>query len=949
MYLEFQISNTRLSDLIRNGIEQNLMTRNIGFSGLLPNVPFFTNVIQLLNNEAESATVAVDHIRLTDVRLFAGTLSVSTSINVPAVFLPIPIPPRSITVNARPIRIAVTFDIHLVKQDDLIAANGNAVASVDTMIVQCKANLAIPPLAISGSTLAIAPTVVDVELGVAGIFINIPPASDRAGLGSAEQLALFRSRNRVLVRLEDETLASLYNVLLLINSPTVLGNLAIPPIPLNISGIDSVLISLTGAGGPLRIWNVGLFVDSTRAIVRLQAAPSGLFEHFLGAGAISNLWASEWAAFFANGSTSRLGANDWSLFFPAKIFLDSLHKNIVDGVAADTRIGLSAGGSPRSEWQISGGTPDTSTPCSAGSSVRVITRFAIFVPGACLPWALDVDVNVQLTITLSLRPGGTLRTDLHLDYRPDEGDLALCAIVNSHIAAAMGWIIGGALGGFVGAAITTGVLGLVGGVASIVVGYTYDPGALSLGNTLQPVPGSDRDFFVEVPIQADLSLSSARMEIAEMAACPDGLCVRGRIVVLDMELLLAGNLTGTRPFAWSGLGLCTEDALITASTYLQWDLERTRTGLANMPLMLFQFTVLDAAPPAHRTFLPSVALEHSTGMVLTATTDDDQAIRLTEDITGTDTRDSFLEVFIQTNVGTRIVRFNAFDMTLTRETFDTFAAGRQRFCALTEMGRRARRQPSPFRLLLDRYAFERKLTIRPMKGAQVMSIWTLMANEMYDGDVMRIGRTTPASEGKLEFFHDFVASDKAITARIIEYVHKDDSRLSLQLKTSSKEGILAMSWQYFYETARIPFASKCIDAVVERVDGELYLGLLTEGGVDVYNLTTSQPRLVFASLLAGMKQINWRRGALLIEGAAKTHYDLRTNRLLPDTELGQQAALGKSSARRRYRVIDDQGQWLSVEIIGRLALVQDKRQRYISIYERIDRKDPDQLYSPPPC
>jgi hypothetical protein len=235
MYLEFQISASRLSDLIQNSIEQNVMVRDIGLSGLLPNVPFFTSIVQLLNNETESTTAVVDHIRLTSVRLRTGGGFVPAGINVPPALLslfPAAIPiPRSASIDIRPVQVSATLDVHIVKKDDMHIANGNAIATLDTMVVQFRPNFAIAPLAISGSTLAIAPIVVDVEFGAFGLFVSLPPPADRAGLDPAAQLALFRARNPVVgSRLDDARLTDLLNVMLLINSATVLGNLAIPPI-----------------------------------------------------------------------------------------------------------------------------------------------------------------------------------------------------------------------------------------------------------------------------------------------------------------------------------------------------------------------------------------------------------------------------------------------------------------------------------------------------------------------------------------------------------------------------------------------------------------------------------------------------------------------------------------------------------------------------------------------
>ena len=71
MYLEFQIVSARLRALSGNGVGQNIMARDIGLSGFLAHVPFFTSLAELLAMDFESAAAVVDHIRLDDVR-FTG-------------------------------------------------------------------------------------------------------------------------------------------------------------------------------------------------------------------------------------------------------------------------------------------------------------------------------------------------------------------------------------------------------------------------------------------------------------------------------------------------------------------------------------------------------------------------------------------------------------------------------------------------------------------------------------------------------------------------------------------------------------------------------------------------------------------------------------------------------------------------------------------------------------
>ncbi len=73
--------------------------------------------------------------------------------------------------------------------------------------------------------------------------------------------------------------------------------------------------------------------------------------------------------------------------------------------------------------------------------------------------------------------------------------------------------------------------GLAGGIATLVVGYTYDPGDLSLGEGLQPVPGSNREYYVEYSLGSRLTLSSGDFAIEELAAASTAF-LRARFLVV---------------------------------------------------------------------------------------------------------------------------------------------------------------------------------------------------------------------------------------------------------------------------------------------------------------------------------------------------------------------------------------------------------------------------------
>ena len=89
-----------------------------------------------------------------------------------------------------------------------------------------------------------------------------------------------------------------------------------------------------------------------------------------------------------------------------------------------------------------------------GGRAEITVRFSASAKDACVPYGFgfDIDVNGSIRLWLSLSPG-VVRADLHLDFSPDEGDAAVCAITNSLLLSHAGFVIGGTLGGgFIGAA-----------------------------------------------------------------------------------------------------------------------------------------------------------------------------------------------------------------------------------------------------------------------------------------------------------------------------------------------------------------------------------------------------------------------------------------------------------------------------------------------------------------
>ncbi len=208
---------------------------------------------------------------------------------------------------------------------------------------------------------------------------------------------------------------------------------------------------------------------------------------------------------------------------------------------------------------------------------------------------------------------------------------------------------------------------------------------------------------------------------------------------------------------------------------------------------------------------------------------------------------------------------------------------------------------------------ELRPTVRPMKGARELSLWTVVASGTRRGDSLRLARARPsraavadAATPALEFFHEFQGTGESIVARIAEFAHKDASRLHLQLKTRSNRGTLPISWQYFQESARIPFVGKLHGVGLENLGGRIHLAILAGGGFDVYVLDCLEPRLAFSSLLEGADSLRWdraRRASRRQRRQLPVHAGQLTTRQSVQAIAGQ----GPLYSRRRFAVVDETG------------------------------------------
>jgi hypothetical protein len=965
MHVEFHLAQSRLEDLLANGIEQRLVESSLGLSGLIADVPFVTNLGDLLAGDFETTEAAIDHVRLTSVSV-QRSAAIPAVINVPpfqALFGPL-LPATTLPISVPSTAALVTIDAHLVSRSDLIVANGDDIHASRRMVVQVRARASIAPPSLAGSTLAIVATAQTLELGMSGIFVRLPSLEDREGLDDDAQLDLFRLTNRFLAAAPASSLRPLYAFMLRLNSAEVINSIPIPSIPLNLSGINALARSLSSADGATRIWNVGLQLSNRRVTLRLQFDGSDVIDSIVPMR--RSLWLTDWTTFYATGSQDRLGGSSWALFVPSQLFTEKLHGDIVDGVeSSSTGVSMSGGARPRSEWSVIGGVADGSGPCVTSSRVQVITRFAVFVPDVCEPWGLGVDVNVALTIVLSLS-GQTLRADVRLDYAVDEGDLAACAILNSLLTGGGGVAIGGAIGGPIGAAIGGAVLGLGGGIATLVIGYVYDPGRLSLGSTLQPVPGSDRDFFMEFSLDADLSLSRARLEVQGMAGCTDGMSVRGNIAILQQELLRAGDLNAptddrgqrVNPFAWYATGNCVSDAEHRAVATFRWALIRDRAGFYDMPIRVFGVSILECNPSSHLTFRPDASMEHTAGIALNLVATVSQAVARTETALAPGVGAPYHLIFVRSNVGVRIIRYVPFDGSLNDESREAFRESRRRMCALTTMGNRARQLPTPFPDLFRRALVREVLTRRGMRGERAISLWTVAANALDRGAVMRIShasqRLAPLASNKssrveARVVGEFPANERGVaTALLFEPAADDDSRLSLHIDSKSTGGFLSMKWNYLFEVARVPFAGALRDVTFGESDERSYLALATDSGLALYEISSAagaQP--VFSALDPDIQEIGWQQGACVVR-KKECIEAYRPHR----TTGAAQARAPHSYRLAKLRVqlaTDERGETLSVARAAGFYLIWSKDRPFVSIFERLISADPDPLVEDDPA
>jgi hypothetical protein len=885
MVIDFQISERRLLQILKINIERNVFAReDLGLGGIR-NLFFFRDLAALFRREYSTEEGVVNSIRINTISFdnprSAGLLPEMTTFSTPpqAPFTSVfgfPLPPVTatpLTIAVPPVVVKALVDVHCVKRSDLDAAGGNPVAADRTTTIQLSLIYKVaPPASVDGS-ITLQPELLSVKLGINPLFIQAPAAGILMELNPEEQLAAFREANFGLEYIEsDEDAGQILDLLLLLNSEANRALFAIPAIPLNTSAFADTLNSLIPGGG-FRLWNAGIRRNSGIFHLRLQYELGTALDF---GGILAGVFAGVWNGFFNDMLPNRLNGNDWAAFLPSEVFIRAINEQTRNGLSGRTDIVLNRDGMPRTTWNITGAMPGML--CHPGATVGMHTVFSVSALGACKPWGFNVDVNCSLDLRLSMPREGFLRTDLRLNFSPDEGDMILCSLANSFLLSSAGFIIGGTFGGYIGGAIVAAVFGVAGGIGTLVAGYAYSPGVLSLGQ-LQPVPGSDRDYFMETNFNFPANDSLGTITPLSIMPCNDGLTINGSFGLAENSMFVLGNQQqAPAAFTWNTIN-CSSDVL-TLGSFASWNLDRIRPGFSTLPMRKWGLTVIESSPAPFPLLLAGATVEFSGVCSLVINLSQADAATLLQQM-DTDGLERFsIKLLLQTNIGARIFTLEGERALLTTETMDNALEMRQRFCAAASRMRNLRRIPERFRSLVGP-----RPAIKPA-GARFRYLMAAAVNAI-PGETLQLGYLNLESKKTRSIRNYKILKGQPVVFSVMQSAESDAFDYTLQLSADEQQpipesamdnGAIALSHAVIEETAHFPLSGNYTAVAMAAIAGGPALALLTDKEIAIYTFANEYHPYLLAVIPAGLcKGIQWFEGKLAYWGECGAgYYDTTT-------------------------------------------------------------------------
>jgi hypothetical protein len=806
MDIDFQIDARRLGDAIARAVEQQLVARRAGVPGIIE-FPFGA-----LTAPREQAVV--DHLTVDSVRIARGLRGGGPPFNALPVDVTLALSGGTTSTlgGVAPTMVSVIASVFIARRSDLAAA-GIAPVREDRMKrlrVRVTYTLAA---SIAGAQALLSYTLATLEIELTP-NVWIDPATLPMGTLDPATLASMRAQ---------------------------LGSM--PPTALDTSSISDLL----GAG--YQIYNVGLTVAQGALTVRFQVDRREM-SAFEGPGfALETITA--WTAFYGAGPENRLAGDDLGLFVDGRIFERASEARIRDGLAGNTQLVLHADHPPHAVWSVRDDTHGA-----------VVTRFGAAAKGACKPWNTDIDVDLSTTMVIGMPRPGTLRLDVHLDFAPYAGEVFLCALGNAFLGAFAGFVIGGVFGNIPGAIVGAIIGFVVGFVATFAAAYTYRiPAGTSFGQ-LQPVMGSDRDFFMEISLAAGLGGGVGAPSFTGVRALPGGLLVRGSLGDLTARRAALTALALPAGFAWRAPYGC---AIPGTEAVLHFGGQNTGDG----PLYVITAQILSANAADYQR--AGSRLAYPTSLVQPrgsfradeiVTLDGAAALRASAPLPP-------FELLVQTNGGARIFTVSGLDASLSEETLSQFQQAQAIYCATRRLGQQRRLRFPPGG---DDLRFARDLF--PPKGDPAPDAveWTVRARGIRpdvelrviaeNGELVTTLRADGAGAIDAKLFRTGKRAAEAISVEVA-----DGADGKVHLADAKPEIVVGRA--RFAKTVELAPPGKLVGRSLKMVAGEPTLVCSTTRGVYTYALGDAfTPRLVSvkeADKLADATKLSAANGVTAID------------------------------------------------------------------------------------
>jgi hypothetical protein len=579
----------------------------------------------------------------------------------------------------------------------------------------------------------------------------------------------------------------------------------LPSFPLDVESISDLVAGY-------RVRNAGLSLSDDALTIRLQVEPETIaFGPFTSV--LDRLWTATWAAFHDEGPPSRLGTLDFGVFLPASVLSTSVQQQVDDA--------LSDGGDLRLDAQHSTWGVDDS-----GAFLR--SDLNLTALGACDPFG-DLAIDATLTTRFSIPRSGVLRANVHLDFKTDEAETLLCAWTVGSIAHALG-------GASVLALLST--FGFILGVIDAEAG-----GKVPSLDSLQPVPGSDRDFFQEFEVGDLAPLSLGRGATTTSVGSQSGLVIGGSLTPwTHMPALL--DIVDVNDFMWAALGTrCPVDrtqlgaraTIQVANRRRVDDPDDDEVRIGTLPLVVGHVQFLDGTPSAIRRSniqprLPTSPLNAGSAARNLHIGVPVEAVEAALAASGGDVVGP-ARVLVQTTGGSRIITLAGLTPDLDSAALDVALRLQQLRCE----NRLIRMRGSRFRFAID--------PVGPRSIGPVL--WRLRATGLRRGAAIQVALAASNAPVVARADARGLVDGRWIQARASgdgsAEIHVDDDAVTRE------DARIAVSRSAYETVASIPIATGLIAHALGNLGGRPVLAAVSPARLQVFDLSTpTRPRLVLS-------------------------------------------------------------------------------------------------------